>query len=132
MTKSFFHGVWEDLMEKLEDEQNEVYQGIVSGVKLKDRMLNCSNFVKNGFGNMKIDPKKREFRAELKKEDSEHYMMDFGVEGISSPLNPKQQIFGVDPDKCSIMASFIQPIVFGFKGREKKESESGQPEEGEL
>ena len=59
MTKSFFNGVWEDLMEKLEDEKNEVYQGIVSGVKLKDRMLNCSNFVKNGFGNMKIDPKKR-------------------------------------------------------------------------
>ena len=44
-------------------------------------------------------------------------MVDLGADGISSPLDPKIKLYGVEADSCTIFKSAIQPILFQIKSR---------------
>jgi len=76
-----------------------------------------SIFLKEGLKGQKVNGKKTRFRAELKNPQSEHCMTDFGPEGLSSPLEPRIKLYGVEADSCTIFRSAIQPILFQVKCR---------------
>lgn len=44
-------------------------------------------------------------------------MADFGADGLSSPLDPRVKLYGVEADACTIFRSAIQPILFNLKCR---------------
>ena len=113
--KNFYNEMWDDLMKSLEDHSPVVWRAITEGREFKDKMHGVSVFVKEIRGN--IASKKPKFREEIRNQSSENCMIDFGPDGITSPLDPSFKYYGVEADMSSIFRSAIQPILFHMKTR---------------
>jgi hypothetical protein len=114
---NFYGAMWEDLMGGLEQRNPVVYQTIRGGIEFKDKMHKISVFIKESLRTQKLDAKKVRFRAALKDPHSEHYMTDFGSSGLTSPLEPRIKLYGVEADSCTIFRSAIAPVLFQVKCR---------------
>ena len=117
-TKAFYQDTWSELMDELERNNPVVYESIIGGRQFREKMHEMSVWLKETLRAVKVNPKKQRFRSELKNAQSQFYMADFGAEGLSSPLDPRVKLYGVDADACTIFRSAIQPILFQLKTRQ--------------
>jgi len=65
-TKAFYNEMWNELMEELERVSPVVHDGIRDGRFLRERMHDISIWLKEDLKGVKINPKKKTFRTELK------------------------------------------------------------------
>ena len=94
-------------MRELEENRPVVYNAINGGRVFKDKMHNVSILLKDIMKGQKINAKKPRFKSELVNPQGEYFMADFGADGLSSPLDPKVKLYGVEADKCTIFRSAI-------------------------